>query len=73
MWEELREGLDNASQKLSRTQVLWKLTASQPSPDETVTQYITKCIAFYTKLIGTTENIIYDATKPHIFTTLSNS
>jgi hypothetical protein len=73
MWETLRDRLDNASTKLGRTQVLWKFTASRPSPDETVTQYFTKLIAFRKKLIGTTENITDDAMKTHIFTTLSNS
>jgi len=73
MWEALRDRLDNASTKLGRTQVLRKFTASRPSPDETVTQYFTKLIAFRKKLIGTTENITDDAMKTHIFTTLSNS
>jgi hypothetical protein len=73
MWEALRERLDNASTKLDRTQVLRDFTTSRPSPDETVTQYFTKQIAFSKKLIGTTENITDDAMKTHIFTTLSNS
>jgi len=73
MWEALWDRLDNALMKLSRTQVLRKFTASRPSPDETVTKYITKLIAFRKKLIGTTENITDDAMKTHIFTTLSNS
>jgi hypothetical protein len=73
MWEALRDRLDNASTKLGRTQVLRKFTASRPSPDETVTQYFTKLIAFRKKLIGTTENITDDAMKTHIFTTLSKS
>ena len=72
MWKALRDRLDNASTKLGRTQVLWKFTASRPSPDETVTQYFTKLIAFPTKLISTTENITDDAMKTHIFTTLSD-
>jgi len=73
MWETLRNRLDNTSTKLSRTQVLRKFTAARPSPDETVTPYFTKLIAFRKKLIGTTENITDDAMKTHIFTTLSNS
>jgi hypothetical protein len=73
MWEALRDWLDNSSTKLSRTQVLWMFTASPPSPDEMVTQYFTKLIAFRKKLIGTTKNITNDAMKTHIFTALSNS
>jgi len=73
MWGALRDRLDNASTKLSRTQVLRKFTASRPSPDKTVTQYFTKLIAFRKKLIGTTKNITDDAMKTHIFTTLSDS
>jgi len=46
MWEALRDRLDNASKKLSCTQVPQNFTASRPSPDETVTQYFTKPIAF---------------------------
>ena len=73
MWEALRDRLDNVSTKLGRTQVLQKFTSSRPSPDEMVTQYFTKLIAFCKKLIGTTENITDDAMKTHIFTTLPNS
>jgi len=73
MLEALRDRLDNASTKLSHTQVLRKFTGSRPSPDETVTQYFTKLIAFRKKLIGSTENITDDTMKTHILTTLSNS
>jgi len=52
---------------------MWKFTTSQPSPDETVTQYLTKPIAFHKKLMGTTENITDDVIETHIFTTPSNS
>jgi len=72
MWEALMDRLDNASTKLSRTQVLRKFTVSRPSPAETVTQYFTKLIAFHKKLIGTTKNISDDTMKTHIFTTLPN-
>jgi hypothetical protein len=48
-------------------------TASRPSPDETVTPYFSKLIAFQKKLIGTTKNITGDAMNTYIFTTLSNS
>jgi len=60
MWEALRHQLENGSTKLGHTQVLRKFTASRPSPDETVTQYLTKLIAFHTKLISTTENLTDD-------------
>jgi len=73
MWEALSDRLDNASTILGHTQVLQKFTASRPSPDETVTQYITKLSAFRKELIGTTKNITDNAMKLHIFTTLSNS
>jgi hypothetical protein len=73
MWEALRDLLDNASTKLGHTQVLRKFTAPRPSPDETVTQYFTKLIAFRKKFIGTTENITDDDKKTHIFTTLCKS
>jgi hypothetical protein len=73
MWEALTDRLDNATRKLSRTQLLRKFTASRPSPDEMVTQYFTKLILFRKKLIGSTENITNAAMKTHIFTTLSNS
>ena len=73
MCEALRDQLDNASTNLGGTQELPHLTASRPSPDETVTQYFTKPIAIRKKLIGTTENITVDTKKTHIFTTLSNS
>jgi hypothetical protein len=56
MREALRDRLNNASTKLVLTQVLQKITTSQPLPDETVIQYFTKLIAFHKKLIGTTEN-----------------
>jgi hypothetical protein len=46
MWEALRDRLDNASMKLGHTQVLRKFTTSRPLPDEMVTQYFTKLIAF---------------------------
>ena len=48
-------------------------TASQPSPDETVTQYFGKLIAFRKKLMGATKTITDDAMKTHNFTTLCNS
>jgi len=73
MWETRRDRLDNASTKLSRTQVLRKFTTSRPSPDKTVTQDFTKLIAFRKKLIGTTENITDHAMKTEMFTTLSTS
>jgi hypothetical protein len=73
MWETLRDRLDNLSTKLGRTEVLRKFTATRPSPDETVTQYFNKQIAFGKKLIGTTENITDDAMKRPIFITLANS
>ena len=69
MWEALRVGLDNASTKLGRTQVLRKFTTSRPSPDETLTQYFTKLIPFRKKFIGNTENITDDTMKTHILTT----
>jgi hypothetical protein len=50
-----------------------KFTVSRPSPDETMTQFLTTLIAFCKKWIGTTENITDDAMTTHIFTTLSNS
>jgi hypothetical protein len=48
-------------------------TASRPSSDETVTQYFIRLIAFRKKLVGTTEQISYNTTKTHIFTTLPDS
>ena len=73
MWEVLSDRLDNATTKLSHTQVLLKFTPSRPSPDETVIQSFTKLISFRKKFIGTTKIITDDAMKTHIFTTLSNS
>jgi len=73
MWEAHRYRPDNASTKLSRNKILRKFTASQLLPDKTITQYITKLIAFCEKLTGTTKNITDHAAKTHIFTTLSNS
>jgi hypothetical protein len=73
MWQALRDGLDNASMKLSHTQVLRKFTTSQQSPDKMVTQYVTKSITICQKLIGNTENITHDAMKTRIFTILSKS
>jgi hypothetical protein len=73
MWEALTDRLDNVSKTLCRTQVLQKFTASQPSPDEMVTLYLTKSISFHTKLIGTPEYITDEAIKIQIFTTRSKS
>jgi hypothetical protein len=73
MLQVLSDKLANASTKLGRTQILQKFAASRPSPDETVTQFLTKPIAFCKKLIGTTVNLTNDAMKTDIFTTLSDS
>jgi hypothetical protein len=73
MWEALRNRFDNASTKLGCTEVLQMFTTSRPSPDEMVTLYFNKLIAFGKKLNGTTENITDEAMKIHILTTLSNS
>jgi len=72
-WDTLRDRLENASTKLGITEVLWKLTASCPWQDETVTDYFTKRIAFRKKLIGTTKMNPDDSMKTHICTTQSNS
>jgi hypothetical protein len=73
MWEALMDQLDNASKNLGYTKVPRMFSPSRPLPDERVTQYFTKLIAFSKKLIGTSENITDDVMKTHIFTTLSNS
>jgi len=73
MWEALWHQLHNASMKHGRTQALQKFTASQPSPDETVTQHFKKSIVFHNELIGTTNYITDHAMMTHIFTTLSDS
>jgi hypothetical protein len=65
--------LQNESTKLGHTQILMKFTASRLSPDETITQYFTKSVAFFKKLIGTTENITDETLKSLHFTTRSNS
>jgi hypothetical protein len=73
MWEAIRDGHFKATKILSGTRILQKFTASWPSPDEMVTPYLPKLLAFRKMLIAPTANLTNDARRTHFFTPFANS
>ena len=72
MWESLQNRFDNVATQVRRIQIKQKFVLSWTLPDENITQYFTRLIAFRKKLIGTTQQISEESLKTYIFTTLTH-